>query len=515
MQREGLIDAWHDRKIAAGQEWAGAIDANLEQADIILLLVSASFLASAYCNDIELERALERHERGEARVIPVILKPADWTAAPFAKLQALPGNAKPITTFSNRDAAFLEVAKGIRQVAQELAQRPPRHGGGAAGSGRGDAPTPASPPESSPEPRRASSPGNSPEPPTSQPMGDGTPGNAAQAADWTLIHLHGACCISHAREERLCVEALSKAGMLVRIKSPDKMGKSSLMGRVIEQVREMSYRCAVIDLREANEEIFAGINPFLQWFCAYAADQLNVSAIPSDGWKPFLGANPNATKYVERELLKPSEAPLVLAIDNFDRVFTHPGIETDFCGLLRGWFEKVNISPAWGQLRQLIVYSQDSYGSLDINQSPLNVGIAVELGELTSEQVRALAMASLGQWSTEASEKLMAMVGGHPYLVQIVLEQMHRQGASLEALLEGAATEEGIFGKFLMERLQMLDSTPSLAEAMKQVVDSTVPVRLPGAESFKLTSMGLVKAVGCDCLPRCQLYRLYFQDRLR
>ena len=83
LEREGLIDAWTDRDITAGQEWAGSIDENLEQADIVLLLVSASFLASAYCNDIELQRALERHERGDARVIPVILKPADWTAAPF------------------------------------------------------------------------------------------------------------------------------------------------------------------------------------------------------------------------------------------------------------------------------------------------------------------------------------------------------------------------------------------------------------------------------------------------
>ena len=79
LQQEGVIDLWHDRKISAGQEWAGQISENLEEAEIILCLVSAGFLASPYCSDIELKRALERHDAGDACVIPVILRPSDWT----------------------------------------------------------------------------------------------------------------------------------------------------------------------------------------------------------------------------------------------------------------------------------------------------------------------------------------------------------------------------------------------------------------------------------------------------
>lgn len=124
LQREGLIEAWHDRKITAGQEWAGAIDTNLEEADIILCLVSAGFLASPYCSDVELRRALERHEAEEACLIPVILKPADWDATPLGRLQALPANAKPVTNWSNRDEAFLSIARGIREVVQRLAESP-------------------------------------------------------------------------------------------------------------------------------------------------------------------------------------------------------------------------------------------------------------------------------------------------------------------------------------------------------------------------------------------------------
>jgi hypothetical protein len=114
--RDGLISAWHDRQINAGSEWAGEIDSHLESAQIVLLLVSADFLASNYCYDIEATRALERHERGEAVVIPIILRPCDWQSAPFGRLQALPSDAKAVTDWANRDQAFKNIAKEIREV---------------------------------------------------------------------------------------------------------------------------------------------------------------------------------------------------------------------------------------------------------------------------------------------------------------------------------------------------------------------------------------------------------------
>ncbi len=123
LKRQGKIRPWHDRQITGGQEWAGEIDDNLNAADVILLLVSPTFVASDYCWDVELKRALERHEAREARVIPIILRPVDWSGAPFAKLQALPKNAKPVTTWPNRDEAFLDVAKGLRAAIEDEQKR--------------------------------------------------------------------------------------------------------------------------------------------------------------------------------------------------------------------------------------------------------------------------------------------------------------------------------------------------------------------------------------------------------
>jgi hypothetical protein len=113
---QGIIKAWCDRDISAGAEWDVAIKQRLNAAQIILLLVSADFLASPYIWSVELQRAMERHEAGEARVIPVILRPADWESAPFGKLQALPKDGKAVTTWANRDEAFADIVRGIRQL---------------------------------------------------------------------------------------------------------------------------------------------------------------------------------------------------------------------------------------------------------------------------------------------------------------------------------------------------------------------------------------------------------------
>ena len=120
LQTQGVICSWHDRRIEAGTEWDGAISKNLDEADIVLLLVSADFLASRYCHEVEIARAMERHEAGTARVIPVILRPVVWHFTSFGKLQALPKDAKPVTTWKNRDAAFADVARGIHEAVKSL-----------------------------------------------------------------------------------------------------------------------------------------------------------------------------------------------------------------------------------------------------------------------------------------------------------------------------------------------------------------------------------------------------------
>ncbi len=123
-ERQGRIIKWHDRQIPPGTEWAGQIDQRLRLAHIILLFVSPAFLESRYCWDVEVTTALERHQRGEARVIPIILRPCAWQAAPFARLQALPTDARPVSQAIDRDQITLEIAEAVMRVADELSERP-------------------------------------------------------------------------------------------------------------------------------------------------------------------------------------------------------------------------------------------------------------------------------------------------------------------------------------------------------------------------------------------------------
>ncbi len=120
LKRQGIVFIWHDRQILPGTDWAKAIDAHLETASLILLLISSDFLASGYTDSIEMKRALQRHEANEARVIPILLRPVDWQGALFAHLQALPTDAKPITSWIDPDSAFADVAVGIRQAIESL-----------------------------------------------------------------------------------------------------------------------------------------------------------------------------------------------------------------------------------------------------------------------------------------------------------------------------------------------------------------------------------------------------------
>lgn len=122
LQRQGYLKVWYDREISPGTEWKHEMDRHLNRAHIILLLVSQYFVSSNYCYLVQMEQAIQRHKRGEARVIPVLLRPVYYGKTPFAHLQPLPGNHKPVlgTSWQSRDEAFFEVAEGIRIAAEEL-----------------------------------------------------------------------------------------------------------------------------------------------------------------------------------------------------------------------------------------------------------------------------------------------------------------------------------------------------------------------------------------------------------
>lgn len=124
LSNEGIVSVWNDRRIGAGEDIPKEIDRHLEEADIVLLLVSPDFLASSYCYDREMPRAMERHEQRDARVVPVILRPCDWRNAPFGNLKAVPNDGKPVVNYNPLDDGLVEVVREIRRIATPAANTP-------------------------------------------------------------------------------------------------------------------------------------------------------------------------------------------------------------------------------------------------------------------------------------------------------------------------------------------------------------------------------------------------------
>ncbi|EDN69984.1 conserved hypothetical protein [Beggiatoa sp. PS] len=141
--------------------------------------------------------------------------------------------------------------------------------------------------------------------------------------------------------------------------------------------------------------------------------------------------------------------PLVLGLDEVDRIFEHQAIAADFFALLRAWHEKGKNDELWKMLRMVITHSQEVYVPLKMDQSPFNVGIAVELPEFTPEQVRDLALRYQQAFTDEQIEQLVQLVGGHPYLVQVALYQISHNRLTLEKMVKVGPYEEGPYSDHL------------------------------------------------------------------
>lgn len=150
LKHQGVVEVWHDRLIGAGEDWAQSIDANLSNADVILLLISSDFIASRYCYEVELAEALRRHEAEDAVVIPVPLRPCVWQGLPFGKLQAATHEGRPITKFPTLDDGFVEVVEAIRGAADRIEARRGTSAGDSAAPQRNTSSAPVNPRSSQP-----------------------------------------------------------------------------------------------------------------------------------------------------------------------------------------------------------------------------------------------------------------------------------------------------------------------------------------------------------------------------
>lgn len=314
-------------------------------------------------------------------------------------------------------------------------------------------------------------------------------------------------------EER-CYQTILQPSALIRIKAPRQMGKTSLMAKILHRASAQNYRTVPLTFQLVDKTVFANLDKFLKWFCAYVGRELHIANQLDDYWDDIFGSKVNCKDYFEKYLLPQIDTPLVLGLDEIDRVFQYPDIAEDFLGLLRAWHEESKRRDIWKKLRLIVVHSTEVYIPMNINQSPFNVGLPVDLPEFNAGQIQDLAARHNLNWSDAEVEKLMAIVGGHPYLVRVALYHISRGDLTLDELKESAIADAGIYSDHLRRQLWNLEEYPELAAGMKEIAAANSPVQLKAIQAFKLDSLGLVKLQGNECVPRCELYRQYFRSHL-
>jgi hypothetical protein len=315
-----------------------------------------------------------------------------------------------------------------------------------------------------------------------------------------------------------CYEMVLQPGSLIRIRSPRRMGKTSLFNRILDYASGKEFKAVRVNLRQADRTKFASSNTFLRWFCASVSHQLAQKPELDNYWDDEIGSMLSATLYFEKHLLEPLEqtdSNLVVGLDEIDWIFHYPEIALEFLPLLRSWYEEAKPNPLWKRLRFVIAHATEVYISLADKQSPFNVGLPIQLPEFNQSHVEKLAQLHKLDWMNgETIEKLMRMIGGHPYLVRVAMYNFARQSVTLEQFLQEAPTHAGVYKDHLQSHLRYLPQQPDLLDALRQVVMADGPIQLEWRRVRQLESMGLVKPDGNKVKPTCELYRQYFCAQL-
>jgi diguanylate cyclase (GGDEF)-like protein len=244
--------------------------------------------------------------------------------------------------------------------------------------------------------------------------------------------------------------------------------------------------------------------------------QLQLTSKLEEYWDEELGSKMSCSVYFQDYLLLAIDSPLVLALNEVNRLFEYPIIAKDFLAMLRAWHEESRQREILQKLRLVVCHSTEVYITLNIHQSPFNVGLNIELPEFTTEQIQHLAQLHGLDCQIKMPQvlSLQKMLGGHPYLVRLALYELAKNpDKTLEQLLQEAPTITGVFSAHLRNLLVTLQNNPVLEMALKNVINNPDGVELNHILAYKLESMGLVKLNGSLCQISCDLYRQYFASQ--
>ncbi len=312
--------------------------------------------------------------------------------------------------------------------------------------------------------------------------------------------------------DAICARELERQGVTIAIKAPRQVGKSSLLVRTAEQAAQNGREVAFLDFQLLDEDILNDPAAFFKGFCHWVADELDLDDTVEEFWHGGLGNVQLCTKYMRRHILKALGRPLMLAMDEVDRMLGCP-FRSDFFGMLRAWHNSRRGGNVWRKLDLLLVISTEPYLLIDdLKQSPFNVGEVVRLEDFSPVQVADLNERHGAPFAGAQLSQLDKLLGGHPYLVRQALYRTACGETEADTLLATAAEDEGPFGDHLRRHLARFHERPALAHAMRQIIRRHT---CPDVDLYhRLHGAGLVRRAGDANLPRCGVYANYFRERL-
>jgi hypothetical protein len=227
--------------------------------------------------------------------------------------------------------------------------------------------------------------------------------------------------------EAACHEVILQPGALLRIKGAEQMGKTSLLLRLLHQKAQQNFDVALLSLKAVEPSMLQDIDALLQWFCQQVTVALQLPNYLDDYWDDLFGSSISCKSYFEEYLLLQSSQPLVLALDDVDRLFPYIEVADEFLGLLRAWHEDARTRDTWKKVRLVLSHTADVYIPLNLHKSPFNVGVPIELIGFTQTQVQTLAKRYGILLSTEQLDQLQQRFGGQPCLIQLALQALQKQ----------------------------------------------------------------------------------------
>ncbi len=260
--------------------------------------------------------------------------------------------------------------------------------------------------------------------------------------------------VKRSQIESVCLQTITRKGGLIKISAPEKMGKSSLMRRIVKLAD--GCRGVYLDLHLSEKEILANLDRFLKWFSLTVARDLRLPSKLEEYWDDDLGCKSSCSFYFEEYLLASIDRPLILAFDKLDYLFEKELVASDFFTLLRAWHENSKIDPKWSKLRLILVYERNP-PSLESNKSPFNVGLTVSQLEFSAAEILDLARRYGLSWEEVEVDRLMSALsfaapsatGGHPYLVRQALYEITTQNLSLNEFLQQDLTKRAPYRGYL------------------------------------------------------------------